>query len=140
VFEVGLNRAVTVLAEKRAGAGGRGRSGPSALKDLGAHPTTGEAVRVLSGRFGPYVNAGKVNANVPKGTDPAELTMEQAVALLAEREAKGGGKKPARGKAKAAPKAEKAPAKAAAKKPAAKKPAAKKPAARKAPAKAKAKA
>ena len=84
----------------------------------------GEAVRVRSGRYGPYVNAGKVNANVPKGSDPAALTMEQAVALLAERAAKGGGK-PKRGFAKkAAPKA--AGAKAPAKKAAAKKPAAKK--------------
>ena len=133
VFDVGINRAVTVLAEKRAGGKGT-RSGPTALKDLGAHPKTGEPVRVLSGRFGPYVNSGKVNANVPKGTEPAGLTMEQAVVLLAERAAKGGGKKPARGaKAKAAPAADKKPPakKAAAKKPAAKK----KPAARKAPAK-----
>jgi DNA topoisomerase-1 len=123
VFEVGINRAVTVLAEKRAGGAGRSRSGPSALKDLGAHPQTGEPVKVMSGRFGPYVNAGKVNANVPKAKDPAELTLEEAVALLAERAAKGGGGK-ARGKAKAAPKAaaKKAPAKkAAAKKPAVKK-------------------
>ncbi|HTK34191.1 MAG TPA: type I DNA topoisomerase [Caulobacteraceae bacterium] len=139
VFDVGLNRAVSVLAEKRAGAKG-GRTGPSALKDLGAHPATGEPVRVLSGRFGPYVNSGKINANVPKGTEPADLTMEQAVALLAERAAKGGGKaRPAR-KAKAAPAkaaaAKKAPAKkAAAKKPATKKAAGKKAPARKAPAK-----
>jgi DNA topoisomerase-1 len=125
VFEVGINRAVTVLAEKRAGGKG-GRTGPTALKDLGAHPVSGDPVKVLSGRYGPYVNSGKINANVPKGTDPASLTMEQAVALLAERAAKGGGKaKPAR-KA-AAPKAataKKAPAKkkaAAKKKPAARK-------------------
>jgi DNA topoisomerase-1 len=118
VFDVGLNRAVTVLAEKRAGGAGRGRSGPAALKELGAHPETGDAVKVMSGRFGPYVNSGKINANIPKGTDPADVTMEQAVALLAERAAKGGGKKPAR-KAKAAPKA--TAAKAPAKKPAAKK-------------------
>jgi DNA topoisomerase-1 len=83
-------------------------------------------VRVLSGRFGPYVNSGKVNANVPKGTDPVEVTMEQAVALLAEREAKGGGKKPARSKAKASAKPAAAAKKAPAKKAAAKKPAARK--------------
>jgi DNA topoisomerase-1 len=122
VFDVGLNRAVTVLAEKRAGAGAGGRRGPASLKDLG------DGIKVLSGRFGPYVSDGKTNANVPKGTEPADLTMEQALALLAERAAKGGGKKPAR-KAKAAPKA--AAAKPAAKKAPAKKPAAKK----KAPAK-----
>ncbi|WP_372786717.1 type I DNA topoisomerase [Phenylobacterium sp.] len=129
VFEVGLNRAVTLLAEKRAGGAGR-RGEATALKDLGAHPADGAPVRVLSGRYGPYIKHGATNANVPRGTDPAAVTMEQAVALLAERAAKGGGgkRKPARA-AKAAPKAAaaKAPAKkkaAAKKKPAAKKAAA----------------
>ena len=117
VFEVGLNRAVTLLAEKRAGAqGGRGET--AALKELGAHPTDGAAVKVLSGRYGPYIKHGATNANVPRGTDPLDVTLEQAVLLLAERAAKGGEKKkPARGaKAKAAPKATsaKAPAKRAA--------------------------
>ena len=130
VFEVGLNRAVTLLAEKRAG--GAGRNGAAtALKDLGAHPADGAPIRVLSGRYGPYIKHGATNANVPRGTDPQDVTLEQAVLLLAERAAKGGGKKkPARGaKAKAAPKAaaEKAPAK--------KAPAKKKPAKKKAPAK-----
>ncbi len=135
VFEVGLNRAVTVLAEKRAGGGrgARGANSAAALKELGAHPANGEPVRILAGRFGPYIKHGATNANVPRGKDPQELTLEEAVALLAEREAKGGGKKPARGKAAAKPKAEKA---AAAKPAAAKKAApAKKPAAKKAPAK-----
>jgi DNA topoisomerase-1 len=133
-FEVGLNRAVTLIAEKRSGAGRPGRSGPTALKELGAHPASGDPIRVLSGRFGPYVNAGKINANLPRGADPAEITLEQAVALLAEREAKGGGgkKKPVRkaaaAKADGAKKA--APKKAAAKKPAAKKAAPKKAAAK----------
>jgi DNA topoisomerase-1 len=105
VFDVGLNRAVTLIAEKRAGGGRPQRGQAAALKDLGAHPETGDPVRVLAGRFGPYIASGGVNANVPKGTDPANVTMEQAMALLAERAAKGGGKKPARTKAKAALKA-----------------------------------
>ena len=125
VFEVGLNRAVAVLAEKRAGGKG-GRSGPTALKDLGPHPTTGEAVRVLSGRYGPYVNAGKVNANVPKGADPAAVTLEQAVALLAERAGKGKPAKAAKAKAERPAAAKAAPKKAAPKKAAPKKSAAKK--------------
>jgi DNA topoisomerase-1 len=130
VFEVGLNRAVTVLAEKRAGGGrGRGRTEAAALKDLGVHPETGKPVKVLSGRFGPYIKHGDTNANVPKGSEPSDLTLEEAVRLLAEREAKGGGKKK---KAPAKVKAEKA---APVKKVATKKPAAKKPAAKKAPAK-----
>ena len=123
VFEVGLNRAVDLLAQKRAGArGARGEA--TALAELGAHPADGAPVRVLSGRYGPYIKHGATNANVPRGTDPAAVTLEQAVALLAERAAKGGGgkKKPTRAaKAKADPKAagaKKAPAK---KKPAAKK-------------------
>ena len=137
VFEVGLNRAVTLLAEKRAGGrGGRGES--AALKDLGAHPVDGQPVKVLAGRYGPYIKHGSTNANVPKGSDPQDLTLEEAVKLIAERVEKGGGKKPAK-KAKAAPKAKAAAkpkaaagASAAVKKPAAKKPAAKKPAAKKA--------
>ena len=137
VFEVGLNRAVALIAEKKAG--GKGRRGEAAaLKDLGVHPADGAPVRILSGRFGPYIKHGATNANIPRGGDPQEVTLEQAVALLAEREAKGGTKKKpvkkaaAKPKAEKAAKAEKAPAtKAAAKKPAAKKPAAKKPAAKK---------
>ena len=86
VFEVGLNRAVAVLAEKRAGGRGRPRRRPTALKELGAHPADGEPVRVLAGRYGPYVKHGATNANVPKGADPAGLTLDEAVALSRARE------------------------------------------------------
>jgi DNA topoisomerase-1 len=113
VFEVGLNRAVALIAEKRAG-GPRGARGGAAapLKELGEHPETGKPVRILSGRFGPYIKHEDVNANVPRGKDPQAVTLEEAVALLAERAAKGGGKRPAR-KAAAKPAAtdKKAPAK-----------------------------
>jgi DNA topoisomerase-1 len=123
VFSIGLNRAVTVLAEKQASRG-KGRNGTAAaLKELGDHPDGGGKIVVRDGKYGPYVNFGKINATLPKGKDPQSVTIEDALALIAEKEAKGGGKKPAR---KAA-----APKKAAAKKPAAKKPAAKKPAAQK---------
>jgi DNA topoisomerase-1 len=129
VFDVGVNRAVALLAEKRAGGGRRGEA--TALKDLGAHPVDGQAVKVLSGRYGPYVKHGATNANLPKGTDPQDLTLEEAIKLIAEREAKGGSgkKKPAARKAKAPPKTTANVVKA--KKPAAKKAAAKKPAAKK---------
>ncbi|MGD9784856.1 MAG: type I DNA topoisomerase [Hyphomicrobiaceae bacterium] len=125
VFNIGLNRAVTLLAEKRAG-GGKGRFGRAAqrtvLKDLGEHPGEGGKIEVLEGRYGPYVSHNKVNATVPKGKDPAALTVDEAVALLQERIAKGGGKKPARkGGGKSTSAAKKAPA---AKKPAAAKSAA----------------
>ena len=116
VFEVGLNRAVAVLAEKRAGGrGGRGRGDAQALAELGAHPADGEPVRVLAGRYGPYIKHGATNANVPRGADPAALTLDEAVKLLAEREAKG----PSTGKRGRT--ATKAAAPAKAKKPAAKK-------------------
>jgi DNA topoisomerase-1 len=118
VFSIGLNRAVSVLAEKQSKAKG-GRTAAAALKELGEHPDGGGAITVRDGKYGPYVNYGKINATLPKGKDPASVTMEDALALIAEKEAKGGGKKPAR-------------AKAAAKKPAAKKPAAKKTATKKA--------
>ncbi len=128
VLNIGLNHAATLLAEKRAG-GGKSRfqrAAPTVLKDLGEHPSEGGKIQVLSGRYGPYVTHNKVNATVPKAKKPEDLTVEEAIALLAERIEKGGGKKPARSKAKAAakPKAAKAGGETAAK-----------PAARKAPAK-----
>ena len=103
VFEVGQNRAVTLLAEKRAGGGRGARGAPAALKELGAHPVSGEPIRVLSGRYGPYVNAGRVNANVPKGADPAAMTLAEAVGLLDARAAQAPAKaaKPAAKKAAA---------------------------------------
>ncbi|RWB03953.1 type I DNA topoisomerase [Mesorhizobium sp.] len=122
VFSIGLNRAVSVIAEKQLkGPGGRNGGTAAALKELGEHPAGGGKIVVRDGKYGPYVNFGKVNATLPKGKDPQSVTIEDAVTLIAEKEAKGGngGRKPFR---KAA-----APAK----KPAAKKPAAKKPAAQK---------
>lgn len=105
VFDIGLNRAVALLAEKRAGR--RGGGSTTALKDLGAHPETGEAIQVMPGRFGPYVKSGKINATLPKDVAPEDLTLEQALALIAAKAAKGPAKKPARKPAapkKAAPK------------------------------------
>lgn len=90
VFTVGINRAVTVLAEKAAKGGGRSAS---ALKELGDHPDTGKPVRVLDGRFGPYVKHMKINATLPKDMDPAEVSMEMALELIAIKEAKGPAKK-----------------------------------------------
>ena len=95
VFEIGLNRAVTLLAEKRAG-GGKGRFGRTVqrqvIKDLGEHPGEGGKIEVLNGRYGPYITHNKVNANVPRGKDPASLTVDEAVLILSERIANGGGK------------------------------------------------
>ncbi|HEX4028485.1 MAG TPA: type I DNA topoisomerase [Rhizomicrobium sp.] len=105
VFEIGLNHAVTLLAEKKAK--GPGRRGAQTLKDLG-QAADGKPIKVLKGKFGPYVSDGETNATLPEGTEPDAVTMEQALALIAERAAKGGKKKkPA--KAAKAPKAEKPP-------------------------------
>jgi DNA topoisomerase I len=145
VFEIGLNRAVTVIAEKKAN-GGRGNRGGAPAKQLGDHPDGG-AVTLRAGKYGPYVSHGKINATIPKSRDPDTLTLEEAVSLIAAKAESGGGAK--RGKApsktkKAAVKkpAAKKPAasKATTSKTAAKKPVAKKPAAKKAVAKKPAKA
>ncbi len=86
LLTIGLNRAVTLIDE----APRRGRA--KALRALGDHPEDGKPVEVLSGRYGPYVKHGRTNASLPKGADVDTLTMESAVALLAARAAKGGGK------------------------------------------------
>ncbi|HEY5930411.1 MAG TPA: type I DNA topoisomerase [Burkholderiales bacterium] len=144
VHEISLDRAVQLLAEKKA-AGGGGRA-------LGMHPDDNKAVAVFSGRYGPYVKHGKVNATIPSSSDPEKITLEEALELLAAKEAKGGkgpkkkggrgasrAKAPeaeapapaARKTAKAKPAVKAKPKKTAARKPAAVKPAAKKPVAKK---------
>ncbi len=90
VFTIGLNRAVTVIAERLAKGGGRRAA--STLKDLGEHPDLGGPVAVMDGRYGPYVKHGKINATLPKDADPQTITMEKAVELIAARAAKGGRK------------------------------------------------
>jgi DNA topoisomerase-1 len=128
VFTIGMNRAVEVLANKYS----KARVAAEPIKDLGEHPDGG-AMAVMPGRYGPYIKWGKINATVPKEIEPADISVAQALELLAERATKTGVKKKAPAKkatAKKAPAkkavAKKAPAKTAAvKKPAAKKPAAK---------------
>ena len=100
VLSVGLNRAVVLLAEAKPG---RGRAAP--LKVLGDHPDDSRPVELYSGRYGHYVKHGKINATVPGEIEPMDITLEQALPLLAARAAKAGGKKP---KAAAKPKAAKA--------------------------------
>ncbi len=139
VFEIGLNRAVALFAEKAAG-GGKGRfqrGQQAALAELGESPVTNKPVSVRNGRFGPFITDGVTIVNVPRGSEPTSVTLDQALGLLAEKAAKGGGsakKKPA-AKTKAKPASEtadKPEKKPAAKKTAAKKTPAKKPAAKKA--------
>ena len=100
VFDIGLNRAVTLIAEKIAkGPSGR-RFGADPGKPLGEHPSLG-GVAVKNGRYGAYVTAGGVNATIPSDKTPETITLAEAIALIDERAAKGGGK-PKRGAKKAA--------------------------------------
>ncbi len=122
VFDIQMNRAVALIEEKKAG-GGRGRFGraaPAALKELGESPVTGKPVKVMGGRYGPYVTDGEVNANIPKEHKPEDLTLDMALPLLEARLMAGGGKKK-RGAKKAPAKKAAAPKKAATKKAPAKK-------------------
>ncbi len=93
VFTVGLNRAVSLLAEAKT----RRPRGGTVLKELGEHPELGGAIQVCDGRYGPYVKHGKINATLPKGTDPAQVSVEQAVELIAAKAEKSG-KAPAKAK------------------------------------------
>jgi len=92
VFSIGLNRAVSLIAEKKAKGPG-GRSTPAALKELGDHPDGGGKITVRDGRYGPYVNWGKVNATLPKGKEPMSVTVEEALELIAAKAGKTGGGK-----------------------------------------------
>jgi DNA topoisomerase I len=92
VLVLGLNRAVTLIAEKAA-KGGRGqRGGGDPGRSLGEHPEKTGAVVVKNGRYGPYVTHGGVNATLPSDMAPDAITLEQAVALVDAKASRGGGK------------------------------------------------
>jgi DNA topoisomerase-1 len=99
VLEIGMNRAVALLAEAKAS--GRGRAAKP-LRTIGAHPGDEAPIELYEGRYGMYVKHGGINATVPRDLKSEELTVEQAVSLLAERAAKGG-KKPRAVRAKKTP-------------------------------------
>jgi DNA topoisomerase-1 len=96
LFTVTLPQAEALFAQPKR----RGRRTKPPIAELGPHPETGAAVRVLDGRYGPYVTDGDLNATVPRGVDPASVDLEQAVELLRERAARGPAKKPAKRAAK----------------------------------------
>jgi DNA topoisomerase-1 len=110
VFETGMNAAVAKLADAANGAGkGRGAA-REPLAVLGAHPETAKELKVMEGRFGPYVTDGTTHATLPKSADPKAVTLDEVVALIDAKAAKA----PVKGKAKKKAATKKAPAKKAA--------------------------
>jgi DNA topoisomerase-1 len=91
VFTIGINRAVTLIAEKIAKGPRKGRFGADPGRALGDHPAGGPIV-VKNGRYGPYVSHNGVNATLPKDVTPEQVTLAQAIELLNERSGKSGGK------------------------------------------------
>ncbi|WP_029355145.1 type I DNA topoisomerase [Bosea sp. 117] len=110
VLSIGLNRGVALIADKQ-NKGPGGRRGAPAGRELGEHPTLGGVISVRPGRFGAYVNHGKVNATLPKGTDPEAVTLDEAVKLIAAK-AETSPARPARKSSTAKSATAKAPAKA----------------------------
>jgi DNA topoisomerase-1 len=100
VYEIGMNAAVAKLADAARG-GGRRSGSREPLKILGAHPRTEAEIRLMEGRFGPYVTDGTTNATLPKSLAPEQLTLEEAAQLIDERAAKGPA--PKKGRARKAP-------------------------------------
>ncbi|MCZ6793889.1 MAG: type I DNA topoisomerase [Planctomycetota bacterium] len=99
VFEVPLARAQALFREERKG-GWRARLRAKVLRELGEHPDSKQTIQLLSGRYGPYVTDGEINASLPRGEDPQEMTLERAVDLLREKAASGDGRRRGRKAAK----------------------------------------
>jgi DNA topoisomerase I len=91
VLEMGMNAAVTTIAE---GAARGGRPAKVAGKELGPHPESEKMIKLLDGRFGPYVSDGTTHATLPKSADKDAITLDEAAALIDAKIAKGGGLKP----------------------------------------------
>ena len=80
IFSIGLNRAITLIAEAKPG-----RISSSMIKDLGEHPEDKKPVRIMKGQYGPYIKHKSLNATIPEEKDPSELTMEEALILIEKR-------------------------------------------------------
>jgi DNA topoisomerase-1 len=106
VYTVGLNRAVTLIAEKIAKGPSKRRFGADPGKPLGEHPERG-TISVKSGRYGAYVTADGINATIPSDKTPETITLAEAIALIDERAAKGGKPKRSASKKPVAKKARK---------------------------------
>ena len=80
IFSIGLNRAITLIAEAKPG-----RMSSSMIKDLGPHPEDKKPVRIMKGQYGPYIKYKSLNATIPEEKDPAEITMDDALILIEKR-------------------------------------------------------
>ena len=80
IFSIGLNRAITLIAEAKPG-----RMSSSMIKDLGEHPEDKKPVRVMKGKFGPYIKYKSINATIPDEKDPNEITLDEALILIEKR-------------------------------------------------------
>ncbi len=80
IFSIGLNRAITLIAEAKPG-----RMSSSMIKDLGEHPEDKKPVRIMKGQYGPYIKYKSLNATIPEEKDPTEITMEEALILIEKR-------------------------------------------------------
>ncbi|MEP7316174.1 MAG: type I DNA topoisomerase [Sphingomicrobium sp.] len=113
VFETGMNAAVVKLAEAAAAKGQRGGGAREPIAVLGPHPVSGKDLKVMEGRYGPYVSDGEIHATLPKSADPAAVTLDEGIALIDAKAAKGPTtKKKGRAKTTARKPGKKAPKKA----------------------------
>jgi DNA topoisomerase-1 len=97
MFNLGMNRAVELIAEKVANPGRRANSA-TVLKEIGKHPESNEVISVMSGRYGPYIKYEKVNATLPKDKNPEDITLDMALEYIAAKIAKSPKKKTAKKK------------------------------------------
>jgi DNA topoisomerase-1 len=88
-LDVTLEQALALLAQPKGGRGRRSSAPKEPLKVFDVSPVTGQPVRLLDGRYGPYVTDGQTNASLPKGVAVESVTLESALQLLADRAAKG---------------------------------------------------
>ena len=80
IFSIGLNRAITLIAEAKPG-----RITSSVIKNLGEHPEDKKPVRIMKGQYGPYIKYKSLNATIPEEKDPSELNMDEALILIEKR-------------------------------------------------------
>ena len=80
IFTIGLNRAITLISDAKPG-----RVHSSMIKNLGEHPDDKKPVRVMKGKFGPYLKYKSLNTTIPEEKDPNEITMEEALILIEKR-------------------------------------------------------